>query len=385
MRCNENGDSLWTKSINYNNLVINSSNDGGYYSYYMDNLTKFDSSMNKEWDFTLYMLIDLIIDVSQSSDSTFFVLGAKDTIFTGSPGIKHLYKLDKNGNQLLEKYYYGDYAIRNIQATEDGGAIIYAVVNDSSNYRFLMLMKIDANGDSLWSRDYKNLRLSPSNGIDPIVSLPNGDLGFLANIGYVSYPYLAKIDSVGNILSIDSFASYSTLILNIHAGIDGSLFGIGSTLTSNNKNIQLLFRQYNPDNFLDYQIGDLSDEQGLFIYQTSDSGYYMVAQRDSSTQKEILLLKNSPGHGFLYSVNEIASNLTATISPNPNSGHFTISLAEQSACVDITITNTLGQEVCREKYYNTSLIELELQGRSGIYFVSIVDGGRSGVFRVVKW
>ena len=60
MRCNEYGDSIWTKIVSYDNGKIYNSKDGGYYSVYLDNMSKFDSSMNLEWDFTMYMLMDNI-------------------------------------------------------------------------------------------------------------------------------------------------------------------------------------------------------------------------------------------------------------------------------------------------------------------------------------
>ena len=383
MRCNEIGDSLWTKPINYNNRYIYSSNDGGYFSSYLDNMTKFDSSMNVEWDFTMYMLMDNIYDISQAPDSSYFILGAKDTIFTGVPSIKHIYKLDKNGNQLWEKYYYGNYYLSKIQSTTDNGAIIYGSIKDSISNTNLMLMKIDNNGDSLWNKEYYNYHLHTSNISKPIITYPNGDFSFLA--GKSIYSYLIKTDSLGVIISMDSLQGNSAFTENINSGFDGSICGIGvDNNNSNNRNIQLIFRQYNPDNFSQYQIGDLTDEEGLFIYQTSDSGYYMIANRDSSGQREILLLKNTPGHNFFYSVNEITSHLSATINPNPTTGHLTINLDDRTTNIEIAISNTFGQEVSRTTYSNRSHLELEIKGESGLYFVRVVAGQKSGVYKIVK-
>ena len=72
------------------------------------------------------------------------------------------------------------------------------------------------------------------------------------------------------------------------------------------------------------------------------------------------------------------------IYPNPTTSHLHFSLSEQSPMVEVTITNTFGQEVSRTKYSNTSKLELDINGESGLYFVRVVAGKKSLAYKVVK-
>ena len=51
---------------------------------------------------------------------------------------------------------------------------------------------------------------------------------------------------------------------------------------------------------------------------------------------------------------------------------------------EVNITNAFGQVVSRARYSNTSKLELEIKGESGLYFVRVVAGEKSGVYKVVK-
>ena len=73
-----------------------------------------------------------------------------------------------------------------------------------------------------------------------------------------------------------------------------------------------------------------------------------------------------------------------SVYPNPSTSHITISLVEQSPVTEITITNAFGQVVSRARYSNSSKLEFDLMGESGLYFVRVVAGEKSGVYKVVK-
>ena len=72
------------------------------------------------------------------------------------------------------------------------------------------------------------------------------------------------------------------------------------------------------------------------------------------------------------------------IFPNPTNGLIVISLFDLSAITEVTITNAFGQEMSRLRYRNTSKLEMEIKGESGLYFVRVIAGEKSGVYRVVK-
>ena len=382
MRCNELGDSLWTKKTDYPTHIFKGK-DEGYFTARADNFTKVDSVLNPQWEFNIYLLEDNIYDVAQTPDSGYFLLGLKDTINFGNPSINHLYKLDKNGNELWEKYFYGDYRVNKIEATSDNGAVIYSSISDSTGSSRLMLLRVNANGDSLWSKTYEDLRgASLSN---PMVTFSSGEIGFIAlNDSYK--PVLIKTDPLGNILNKDSVLGNSTLFLNLHLGHDGSLLAIGVNNSQADQDIQLLIREYNPDFILNQPIGDHTDEDGLYIYQTSDSGYYMVAQRDSSGKHEILLLRSSPGHDFHYSVPGIDSESGIMIYPNPSTSEFIIRSDAGSRHTHFRIYNVVGEEVYSDSMRGNQSSETTIDCRlfsRGIYFVQITDGANQVIKKLV--
>ena len=95
------------------------------------------------------------------------------------------------------------------------------------------------------------------------------------------------------------------------------------------------------------------------------------------------ILAGDTGTG-LTGINDMQAALNYNLSPNPSTGHITISLTEQSPVTEVIITNAFGQEVSRSRYSNTSKLEMEIKGKSGLYFVRVVAGDRTGVYSVVK-
>ncbi|MDP5077226.1 MAG: T9SS type A sorting domain-containing protein, partial [Nonlabens sp.] len=71
--------------------------------------------------------------------------------------------------------------------------------------------------------------------------------------------------------------------------------------------------------------------------------------------------------------------------PNPTTGTFTIALAETVPEIQVTVTNMLGQTMMSERFNNTNMLQLDLQGSAGMYLVNLNDGqGNAHTIRVVK-
>ena len=129
---------------------------------------------------------------------------------------------------------------------------------------------------------------------------------------------------------------------------------------------------------------------GDIIDPTSETPHIVI----DSTDDYILFVTDS--NGFMQSdtlhinVNCFTTSINSTSSagifvfPNPIHDQLTINLPEQSLLTVVTITNAFGQEVSRTRYSNTSKLELEIQGENGLYFVRVVAGEKSGVYKIVK-
>ena len=70
--------------------------------------------------------------------------------------------------------------------------------------------------------------------------------------------------------------------------------------------------------------------------------------------------------------------------PNPTKGNINIELTETSSKIEVTIINVMSQEVSKQQFSNTSIINLNIEGESGVYFLKIVSGGKTENIRVVK-
>lgn len=98
--------------------------------------------------------------LQQTTDGGYIVAGYINNVFTGTELDVYVMKTNQNGDTAWTKYYGGskDQEAHDIKKTSDGGYIItgYKEVYNGLNWLPKMyLLKINANGDSLWSKTYE--------------------------------------------------------------------------------------------------------------------------------------------------------------------------------------------------------------------------------------
>jgi len=59
--------------------------------------------------------------------------------------------------------------------------------------------------------------------------------------------------------------------------------------------------------------------------------------------------------------------------PNPSSGRFTIDLNQSFSKINIKVNNMLGQNVFESHFENINRINLEINGKPGLYFIEILN------------
>lgn len=75
---------------------------------------------------------------------------------------------------------------------------------------------------------------------------------------------------------------------------------------------------------------------------------------------------------------ETAKKEIVTIFPNPTSGYFTITFSGLTNKGSVEIYNTIGEKVFEDKIHSSSQMGINLKSiSSGIYFVRLVDSGKS--------
>ena len=184
---------------------IPDTNWGKFFGY----VVKVDAQGNQLWDKLFYTTYD------SSRSSTFYnvtptpdggclltgniFMGYSDTLY--APTRFWIVKLDSLGGVEFEKIYHNGPA----HSTYDDGTSEAIVLPDSQGYligttyrfgRQGYLMRLDLNGDTLWTRKYDRL---PEHGqgqwaiTEDMVVLPNGD--YLMAMGI----FLIRVDSMGNL------------------------------------------------------------------------------------------------------------------------------------------------------------------------------------------
>jgi hypothetical protein len=182
-----------------------------------------------------------------------------------------------------------------------------------------------------------------------------------------------SIYSTGGVYTVTATGNYgctagSSIITigNVNTVID-SISQVGDSLVSGPS---LFFQWYYNDSIIGGAVGP--------VYVPTHSGEYQVAVIDSFgciAYSEVINI-------VFDGIKAVSADPSAMIYPNPNSGRFTLTLADQ-ATHTITITDYLGRIVSNGLSV-THQQQLELPWLSdGIYYLQI-DNGRTIKFNVVK-
>lgn len=81
---------------------------------------------------------------------------------------------------------------------------------------------------------------------------------------------------------------------------------------------------------------------------------------------------------------EKENEINVSFYPNPTTGNFTIDLGDIITNIKATLTNSLGQIIYTKNYTSTNLIELEIDGSAGLYFLQLETENSSQVIKILK-
>ncbi|TES93442.1 MAG: T9SS type A sorting domain-containing protein [Candidatus Cloacimonadota bacterium] len=368
LKTDANGDTIWTKTYGWGLTAeassVQQTSDGGYiFAGYIESgglgidvwLIKTDANGDTMWTRTYDETVeDVAYSVQQTTDSGYIITGC---IGFNSPDI-YIIKTDINGDTLWTRIYGGgfidtiDAEGNEVQQTSDGGYIIvgHKEIYNSGN-RDLYLIKIDANGDSLWSKTYGG------NGWDEGFSVQQtSDKGYI--ITGVTSPfvsggdvYLVKTDSLGDTVWTRTYGGDSLEVgFSVQLTNDGGYVIVGGTSSfgSNWCNVYLVKTNSSGDTLWTRNYGIHEINYGNSIQQTSEGGYIIVGVTDSAeVDLDVYLLKiDSEGNIEEGEKRETEPLLKIIkIFPNPYSTFTSIKVRRQLYSTELRIFDISGRSV----------------------------------------
>ncbi|OFY73797.1 MAG: hypothetical protein A2236_12360 [Bacteroidetes bacterium RIFOXYA2_FULL_33_7] len=397
VKTNSAGELQWQKkyggdSDDFSENIV-STYDGGYlisgktYSYELGGsdlyLVKIDSAGNFQWDKTCGTIYSEGLGYAiQASDTSYVIVGTSDLNNTGIRKAM-IIKTDSLGNEIWRKYYgyEGSASFSRVVELNDGSFIASGscYYNDYTDWEG-WLMKIDLNGDSIWSKRYGNSDFATPDYFYDMTITNDGGFVMSGQWNRVGTPYrdmwLVKTDSLGNTCVPEPYSPegcWSYLCENIYAEITAdsdtvyltegasvqfgtiSNFGtswqwdFGDTITSTEQYPQ---HSYTSTGVKTVQLITNSD-------YCSDTAYYTIT------------VLNDVGNNNQFSI----VNFQLLIYPNPATNELKVKREKLKVGCKIELYDLLGRKVLsKELQEQEQIIDVSKIGK-GVYLYNISRDG----------
>jgi hypothetical protein len=437
---------LWTKKYGGqfwdDGTSVQQTTDGGYIiaglsdSFSPDTsndvyLIRTDSFGDTLWTKTFGLTGDQrAYSVQQTIDGGYIIAGG------------YLIKTDVNGVITWSKSYSGTLGFFSVQQTADSGYIITGGATGVGSSLDVYLMKTGVSGTPLWSKTFGG------NSTDRGYSVrQTTDGGYIitgaTEINNPAYSdvYLIRTDSIGGTLWTKTFgwAGQQSGGYSVQQTADGGFFIAGYTTNwavLDTPNVYVIKTDAAGDTLWTKMFGGIFPALGRFGQQTTDGGYVVMGHiKDYPTAAEDVYLIKTDANGnsgcnekstptivispgtivtnpstIVYApftpfkspatvvgtggidttlcisvgINELSTENSFLISPNPSSGNFEIKFSEIINKGAIEIYSVLGKRFFSSTIFNESKKEIQLKNiSSGIYFLKIFDGEKSYCRKIV--
>lgn len=444
IKTNTIGDTLWTKTYGGTSddggRAVHQTNDGGYivvgFSSSFNNiyLLKTDGNGNVSWSKT-YSGTGTAEgqSVIQTSDGGYFISGDGNDI--------NLIKTDSNGDTVWTRAYGGTCPCRaySVQQTNDGGYIINGYAQGSTTGTDYYLLKVNAFGDSLWTRTYGGISSEQGRSVKQTT-----DGGYIiAGKTFSSFGvggddvYLIRTDTIGNVLWSKTFGGTNNdRAYFVEQTNDGGFIITGETESfgAGSVDAYLLKTDSNGTLLWSKTYGGSGWDAARSIQQTIDGGYIIngfSASFNTGNFDVYLIKTDANGNsgcnlgnpttisdtavtitgstGFSFSsgsivtspatitssglpfttlcfntnLNEISTATSIHIYPNPFTNEFIIKGTEEKG--DVTIYDIKGQEIMRQKTHDGETIFKTNVLQPGFYLLNYLKENKTAKIKLVKF
>jgi len=237
-------------------------------------------------------------------------------------------KTDKHGNEIWRKNYGGlnhDFPSKIIQGIDDNFYVVGSTLNNTNGSYDFVLIKIDADGNEIWTKNYGGLSYDYANDIDIDI---NGDMIITGESNSLSLNinsdiYVVKVDMDGNELWAKSYGGLGSDYGSCGKFLsDGTIGILGSSDSRSNEDKDLYFIKIDSGgeiiDLLNNEIVESgnSDFQQVLIFPNPASTYIRIRLNIGENYPESFYFELFDIAGKLVKSQRIIS-LSGTVRFNP--------------------------------------------------------------------
>jgi len=306
VKTNASGDTLWTKNYGPGmwqdwSWSVQQTSDSGYIVLETRNSTQFYLLKTNATGDTLWTRPYGWQNwaegrsVRQTADGGYIIAGSTylDSRYSDQ---FFLVKTNSSGDTLWARSYGGWNIERgySVQQTADGGYIATGLTNSFGNGEQVYLIKTDASGDSLWTRNYGGANWEWGHSIQQ-----TSDTGYIIAAGTSSFGngcqvYLIKTNASGDTLWTRAYGGpgYDEGWL-VQQTTDGGYIVAGYTASFGDSNqVYLIKTNASGDTLWTRTYGGANRDEGYSVQQTTDGGYIVAGSTTSfGDSSQVYLIK----------------------------------------------------------------------------------------------
>jgi len=298
VKTNASGDTLWTRTYGGTDwdegYSVQQTSDGGYivagttYSFgagYEDvYLIKTNASGDTLWTRTYGgAVFDYGYSVRQTTDGGYIVAGSTSSFGNGNQ--VYLIKTNALGDTLWTRNYgeAGDDYGRSVQQTTDGGYIVAGSTSSFGNSYQVYLIKTNASGDTLWTKTYGGTSEDWGFSIQQTSDTGCVVAGWTTSFGNNSQIYLIKVNAFGDTLMTRTYGGLDwDQGFSVQQTSDRDYIVAGSSDSfGDSSQVYLIKTNASGDTLWTRTCGGAGNDGASSVQQTSDGGYIIAGTTGS--------------------------------------------------------------------------------------------------------
>ncbi|ALO16499.1 hypothetical protein L21SP5_02879 [Salinivirga cyanobacteriivorans] len=122
----------------------------------------------------------------------------------------------------------------------------------------------------------------------------------------------------------------------------------------------------------------ISGETGQSFTATANGNYAVEVTQNGCTDTSDCIAITGLG------IDENSFGNRVRIYPNPTNGKLRIALDDNYRKVQVRISNVTGQNILTKKYDATDQIDMDIEGKPGVYFIQLTVDDKQAVLKVIK-